>query len=482
MSGDEWTQAYEGMTTLGEIEEEIKEQWREGTVPASPTFLDFEACVIGAVLLSEGEKMHEAVDVGLKAEDFQSMDRRLIWRAMSTLYEAGKPVTTLTVLDMLEAEKRLDAAGGPAAVARYEALMPSTAVIAVHSRRIVDDAVRRNVLLALDSGTAIVKERRPIPETISAIETALTRASSRGSEKSVVGADSLVDTFLVDIRDMADNPAKEDTGVIGIRSPWTELDELTLGFTPGLYVVAARPSLGKTALACQSAMHAAVVERVPTLIFSSEQGAKAIIQRMISCRSGVPLAAIRRGVLSREQWLRVTEASGEIHNSPLWIDDTPCIDVDELRHKARKAKRENDVGFIVVDYIQLLEVAAFKGRFSENKNLEVGVIMKTLKKVQRETNAALIALSQLNRGVESRSDKRPMMSDLRDSGSIEQDADVIAFLYREEYYLRDKCPKETKGVAEIIIGKNRDGATGVASLRFVGEQVRFENLTDDHNF
>lgn len=481
MSGDEWTEAYEGMTTLGEIEEEIKEQWREGSVPASPTFLDFEACVIGAVLLSEGEKMHEAVDVGLKAEDFQSLDRRLIWRAMSSLYEAGKPVTTLTVLDTLDAEKRLDAVGGPAAVARYEALMPSTAVIAVHSRRIVDDAVRRNVLMALDSGTTIVKERRPIPETISAIETALTRASSRGSEKSVVHASTMIDTFVASLKERADKP-KGVEGVVGIRSPWTLLDRLTLGFRPGFYVIAARPSIGKTGFAVQAAAHAAIDEGIPSLIFSGEQAGDEIMDRIVSCRSGVNLTAIQKGTLTRDEWARIATVNAEIADAPLWIDDTPCIDIDELRHKARKAKRENDVGMIVVDYIQLLEVAAFKGKFSENKNLEVGTITKTLKKVSRETGAALLALAQLNRGVESRTNKRPMMSDLRDSGSIEQDADVIAFLYREEYYSGDKCPKETKGVAEVNIAKQRNGATGIVNLRFVKEQVRFENLTDDHNF
>lgn len=470
----------ETLVPLGDVHLELVHQSRSDERPPSSAIAsDYEACVIGAILLSEGEAMHLAVDAGLVDGDFASIDRRFLWRAMRRLHDAGKPVTTLTVTDALAADRRLDSVGGPAGVARYESLMPTTAIVEPYARLVIEDSVRRRLRSACVGATEIVDAHKPIPETVRAIEQEIARASERGTEKAIVGSSDLVDAWTQQLRHRIENFDENRAGLVGTRSGFPGLDKITGGWTKGLTVVGARPAMGKSSFVVQTMLHAAVVEKVPTLFFSLEQPVDEIMSRSISVRSGVPLSVLRGGRPGREHWRDIATASGEISAAPLWIDSTPGITVAEMRRKIKKAKREHGVGLVLVDYLQLVKLGdGGRGAKNERRDLDVGEITSTLLQTTLEVDACTIALSQLSRGLESRVDKRPMLSDLRESGSIEQDAAVVAFLYRDEYYRKDKCPPETKGTCEVIVAKNRNGPTGTSVLRWCPEKVRFENLVD----
>jgi replicative DNA helicase len=266
--------------------------------------------------------------------------------------------------------------------------------------------------------------------------------------------------------------------ITGVPSGFTDFDSKTCGLQPGeLIIIAARPSMGKTALTLNIASYVAVRKNIPVAVFSLEMGAEQLVQRLLGAQAGIDLSRIRKGQIKSTEWTDMARAAGELSEAPVYIDETPGLSIAELRTKARRMHHEHGIQLLIIDYLQLMSGPPGY----ENKATEVGEISKGLKSLARELSIPVIALSQLNRGVESRTDKRPMMSDLRESGAIEQDADLIAFLYREEYYLKDKTPEDKIGVAELIIGKHRNGPTGTLELQFKSELTRFENLTRQYD-
>ena len=270
----------------------------------------------------------------------------------------------------------------------------------------------------------------------------------------------------------------QNKGVIGgLKTGFRDLDTITNGLQAGeLLIIAARPSMGKTAFTLNIAAHVAIREKAPVGFFSLEMGAEQLVQRLIGSEAGIDLSKLRKGLMADKEMGNIAQVCGLISGSPLFIDETASLTVAEMRNKCRRMAHQHGVKLIMVDYLQLMNGP----EGYDNKAAEVAEISKGLKSIARELKVPVIALSQLNRGVESRTDKRPMMSDLRESGAIEQDADVIAFLYREEYYMRDKTPSDQVGTAEVIIAKNRNGPTGVFHLKFFSNQTRFSDLDQHH--
>jgi len=473
------------LVPLGDVLVELEKRSREVATRAAeeilpttrtpPNAVDAERALLGGLLIEPGA-FERVVDEALRPDDFYRRAHGIVFKVIQDLTNAAEPVDTLTVVDELMRRGQLEIVGGAAGVAQLEALIPTAAHVGAYARLIKEKSILRRLI---ESATLVVeagyRQEKRVSDIIDEAERAILAISEATARRGMVPMSELVQRATEQLQ----KAHEAQSAVTGVPSGFRDLDHLTSGFQPGeLIIVAARPSMGKTAFTLNVTAHASMRARVPVGFFSLEMGADQLVQRLIGSEARIDISALRRGFIQRHEWTKLAQAAGELGEAPIYIDETPGLSVSEMRTKARRLKHDANIGMVIVDYLQLMSGPPG----IENKATEVGEISKGLKQLARELNIPVIALSQLNRGVESRTDKRPMMSDLRESGAIEQDADVIAFLYREEYYLRDKTPEDKIGIAEIIIGKHRNGPTGSVDLRFFNSITRFENLAKDDGY
>jgi len=436
-----------------------------------PHSIDAEQAVLGGLMLDE--HAWERIADKLDEEDFYRRDHRLIFRAIGDLASKNQPCDAVTLGEWFESNASADEVGGVAYVIQLANTTPSAANILAYAGIVREKSVLRQLI---EAGTQIVSdgfqpEGRTSEEILGAAETRvfhIAETGARGKKSYVEMRAAVHEAFQILSRRYESKDA-----VTGLATGFADLDEMTSGLQPSdLIIVAARPSMGKTALAVNMAEHAALKSRKAVAIFSMEMSASQLAFRLISSLGRIDQQHLRNGDLAEEDWPRVTSAITLLSETKILIDDTPALSPAELRARARRMKRQYDIGLIVVDYLQLMAVPGNK----ENRATEISEITRGLKALAKELNIPVIALSQLNRSLEQRTDKRPVMADLRESGAIEQDADVILFIYRDEYYDKESADK---GLAEIIIGKQRNGPTGTVKLTFLGRYTRFESTTSE---
>ena len=436
-----------------------------------PQSAEAEQAVIGGLMLAP-----DAIDrVGdlLTDNDFYRRDHRLIWRAIRELSEKNRPFDAVTLGEWFDANGLSEQIGGTGYLVELASSTPSAANIRAYAEIVREKAVLRQLI---EAGTEIVNdgfqpEGRDSQEVLSAAEQKVFKIAEqgrRGRADFVSLREAMKDAFQI-LQERYENQGT----VTGLPTGFTDLDEMTAGLQPSdLIILAARPAMGKTTLALNIAEFGALKTKKAVAVYSMEMSSSQLAFRLISSIGRVNATRLRTGQLEDEDWSRVNMAIKMLSEVKIFIDDTPALSPDVLRSKARRIKREHDLGLIVIDYVQLMQVPGS----SENRATEISEISRSLKALAKELNVPVVALSQLNRSLESRTDKRPVMSDLRESGAIEQDADIIMFIYRDEYYHKDS---QDKGLAEVIIGKQRNGPTGTVKLKFFGEYTRFDNLARD---
>lgn len=433
-----------------------------------PHSIDAEQSVLGGIML-DNRAWDQVID-RLHEHDFYRHEHKIIFRAMFRLVEQNKPIDVLTVAEALRELQELDQAGGEVFLFELANNTPSAANITTYA-----DIVReRSVLRQLIEVAGDIAEDAFKPQGRSIVElldTAERRVFSIAEQGSRGGGPLNIKNFLAKTMDRIDTLFHANTPITGVPTGYHDFDNLTSGLQPSdLVIIAGRPSMGKTTLAMNIAEHVAIKSRSPVLIFSMEMPGEAIVMRLLSSLCRIDQLRIRTGKLADEDWPRISSTVSMLSDAPLFIDDTPALSPAEMRARARRlAKEHGQIGLIVVDYLQLMQVPGY----NENRTAEISEISRSLKSLAKELKVPVIALSQLNRGLEQRADKRPVMSDLRESGAIEQDADLIVFIYRDEVY-NENSPD--KGSAEIIIAKQRNGPIGKVRLAFMGQYTCFENF------
>ena len=436
-----------------------------------PHSIDAEQAVLGGLML-DPHALEKILDL-LGYADFYRRDHQLIYKAIGELAEKNKPYDAVTLGEWFDAHALGDQVGGTAYLVELAQSTPSAANIRAYAEIVRDKSVLRSLI---DVGTSIAEDgfapgNRETPELLAEAEQRVFKIAdqNRTGRKDIVSLkEAMKEAFeILQVR-------YETQGTVtGLPTGFTDFDEMTAGLQPSdLIVLAARPAMGKTTLALNMAEYAALKSKKAVVVFSMEMSASQLAFRLISSIGRINAGRLKTGQLEDEDWSRVTMAMKMLSESKIFIDDEPALSPAKLLSKARRIKREHDLGLVVVDYLQLMQVPGN----SENRATEISEISRSLKAMAKELSVPVIALSQLNRGLESRTDKRPVMSDLRESGAIEQDADIILFIYRDEYYHKDSTDK---GLAEVIISKHRNGATGTVKLKFFGEYTRFDNLARD---
>ena len=436
-----------------------------------PHSIEGESSVIGGLLLSN-EAWDRVGDI-LADSDFYRYEHRLIYAAIGTLVNSNRPADVITVFEHLQSQGRADEVGGLSYLNSLAQYVPSASNIRRYAEIVRDRSILRKLVAASDeiATTAFNTKGRPVAEIVDESEQKIFNIGEQGKRNSggFQAMDTLVVKLLDRVQEMADNP----NDVTGVPTGFYDLDRMTAGLQAGdLIVLAARPSMGKTALAINIAEHVALNEGLPVAVFSMEMGAAQLAVRIVGSIGRIDQGHLRTGKLTDEEWPRLSEAIEKLRTISLHIDESAGLTSGDLRSNARRLSRQcGQLGLIVVDYLQLMSGSGSDG---ENRATELGEISRGLKMLARELKCPVIALSQLNRSVEQRPDKRPMMSDLRESGAIEQDADIIMFIYRDEYYTKEACKEP--GVAEIIIAKQRNGPTGTVKLAFLRNITKFESL------
>lgn len=438
-----------------------------------PHSVEAEQSVLGGLLL-DNLAWDRAADL-LTDSDFYRHEHRLIYAAIAVLVSASKPADVITVFEQLQSLGKAEDCGGLAYLNALAQSVPSAANMRRYAEIVRERSILRKLIHASDeiATSAFNPQGRPVTTILDDAEMRIFKIGEEGSRQrqGFQGIDKLVVQLIDRVQELHDSGAQEVTGV---RTGFYELDRMTAGLQKGdLIVLAARPSMGKTAFALNIAEHVAVQEGLPVLVFSMEMGAAQLALRLVGSIGRIDQGNLRTGRLKNEEWERLTEAVEKLGQVQMYIDETAALTSSELRARARRMARQfgGTLGLIVVDYLQLMSGSSSS---EENRATEIGEISRGLKALAKELQCPVIALSQLNRSVESRTDKRPMMSDLRESGAIEQDADIITFIYRDEYYTKDACKEP--GVAEIIIAKQRNGPVGTVKLAFLRPLTRFENL------
>jgi len=433
-----------------------------------PQNIEAEQAVLGSILLKSD--VFGTVLETLKPQDFYKEGHRLIYSAMIDLFDQNEPQDLLTVSNLLNNTNKMEQIGGPMYLASLTSLVPVTANIGSYSKIIREKAVLRKLIeVNTDIAARCYEEQNDIDILVDQAEQAIFDIAGSKGEKIFTHIKRIVPKAF----EVVEQLYKRKELITGVPTGYTEIDKMTAGLQGSdLIIVAARPSMGKTSFAMNIAQHAALVEKTGVAVFSLEMSKEQLVMRLMSSVGHIDSQRIRTGKLRSEDWPKLTRAVGMLSEAPIFIDDTPAISVLEMRAKVRRLASQYDIGLIIVDYLQLM-----RGRNTENRTQEISDISRSLKALAKEHNVPVIALSQLNRGLESRTDKRPMMADLRESGAIEQDADVICFIYRDEVYNKSEDNPE-RGIAEIIIGKQRNGPTGVSRLTFIKEYTMFENLSN----
>jgi len=451
-----------------EVSDEILEQ--SGRIP--PQDVEVERNVISAMLL-DNEGVAVALEM-LNATDFYKDKHRLIFDGMVSLYQKNDAVDIITLTEELRRTGDLEKIGGAGYLSELASLMPSSANIEYHMRIIRDKALLRKLIHACTNVLKEAYENREESEfVLSMAQQEIFEISKDQKQKSYESVDPILKKTLTEIERLHH---LDHSGVIGVPSGFQSLDNITAGFQKGdLIIIAGRPSMGKTAFALNLARNAGVEYDIPVGFFSLEMSDMQLAQRLLCAEVMVDSQRLRTGRLREKEWPKLSRFVGKLAEAPLYIDDTPALDIIKLSARARRMCLERDIGMIIVDYMQLMEGP----RGMDNRQQEIAFISRSLKTLAKQLNIPIIALSQLSRAVESRPDRRPNLSDLRESGAIEQDADVVMFVYREEVYLKDADEakrKQVENIAEIIIGKHRNGPIGNVELTFLKQFGKFSDM------
>ncbi len=430
-----------------------------------PHSLEAEVSVLGAALLSRAAA-NEAAEV-LRPEDFYRGAHRVVFEGIAALLESGEPIDTVTLTDWLARGGQLDEVGGPAALHDLTVATPTAANAAFYARIVQQKALLRRLI---DAGTAVTRMGY---DAVDEAEQVVDKAESLIYEVAQMGAtseysqlrDLLNDSFAA-----IEKLAEQGSEVTGLATGFDDLDRLTSGLQPqNLVILAARPAMGKSSLSLNLAQYVTVELKKPVILFTLEMSKLEVVNRMLSAEARIDSNKLKTGRLDDLDWRKLGDALGKLSDAPMFIDDTPDLTLMEIRAKCRRLKAKHGLSLIIVDYLQLMTSS---GR-SDSRQTEVAEISRGMKMLAKELDVPVIALSQLSRQPEARTDKRPLMSDLRESGRIEQDADIVAFIYRDEVYDEDS---PDKGIAELIVSKHRNGATGVVKLAFLNHLTKFANL------
>jgi len=434
-----------------------------------PQNLDAESSVLGGILL-ENEAVNQVLEL-LRPEDFYRESHRKVFRAIVELSDRSEPVDLITLSDFLKSRGELEAVGGTAYLASLADFVPTAANISHYARIVREKSILRSLIsTATEIATRGYEEQGNVEEFLDSAEKVIFDISEKKIKASFVAVGDMIKDTLKTVEKLYERKEM----VTGVPTGYSDLDRLTAGLQPAeLIIVAGRPGMGKTAFALNIAANAAFTG-AGVAVFSLEMAKEQLVLRMLCSEARVDSSKVRSGYLGERDFPQLAKAAGRLHEAPIYIDDTPAISVLELRAKARRLVRDRSkkIGLIIVDYLQLMRGMGT----ASNREQEISEISRSLKALAKELSVPVIALSQLNRRVEDRSDRRPMMSDLRESGAIEQDSDVIIFIYRDEVY--NKSDESKKGLAEIIVAKQRNGPIDTVTLTFLNEYTRFENYTE----
>ncbi|MGB4388768.1 MAG: replicative DNA helicase [Caldicoprobacterales bacterium] len=429
-----------------------------------PHSIEAEQSVLGSMLL-DNEAVVAALEE-LEGQDFYLEAHKEIFETILDIYDRGNPVDLVTVIEGLKQRGSLEAVGGSIYVSDLSVSVPSTANVGYYIKIIEEKSILRKLIKASNE---IIRDSYEASEDLDIIIDSAEKKIFDISQRKNARSFEQVKTILLETYNKIEELSKNKGKIVGVETGFRDFDLRTSGLNASDFIlVAARPSMGKSSFAVNIAQYAAVHNQVPVAIFSLEMSKDQLVQRMLSSEANVELQKIRSGDLDEGDWLRLVQAAEPLSNAPIFIDDTPAITAMEIRSKARRLKLEHGLGLIVIDYLQLM---AGRGRY-ESRQQEVSEISRSLKALARELDVPVIALSQLSRAPEARQDHRPMLSDLRESGAIEQDADIVIFLYRDEYYNPET---EKKNIAEAIIAKQRNGPTGTVELVWLGPFTKFAN-------
>lgn len=434
-----------------------------------PQNIEAEQSILGAIMI-ENDALPKVIEV-ISREDFYKESHRKIYDAMLELFDKSEPIDLITIAEELKKRNEIDAVGGEAYLSALASQVPTAANIRYHSKIIREKALLRSLIKsASEIASKVYEENLDADELVDQAERIIFNISDKRIKTSFVGLKDLIKGSFETIEHLYD----KKSAITGVASGFTQLDELTAGFQRGdLIVIGGRPSMGKTAFSLDIARQVGVELKEPVAIFSLEMSKEQLALRMLCSEAKVDSNSVRKGFIKKEEWSKLTNAAGKLTESPIFIDDSSSTTVLEMRAKARRLKLEHKgLSLVIVDYLQLMRG---RGGFERSREQEISEISRSLKALSKELNLPVIALSQLNRGVEQRNDKRPNLSDLRESGAIEQDADVIIFLYRDEFYNKDS---HDKGKAEVNVAKQRNGPTRTINLAFFPHYTRFENYSD----
>ncbi len=440
-----------------------------GKIP--PQNVDAEMSLLGAILIDE--EVLADVTEHVKPHDFYDKRHAVIYDAIMRLFEKNKPVDLLTLTDELKRKAELEEVGGSAYLTELTNYVPTAAHAESYAEIVAQKAVRRRLIKAsADISELGFDEQTTTQELLQQAEAELFAVSDQSLKQDLISLESI----LTDSFDRLEELHRNKGALRGVRTGYRDLDNMTAGLQRSdLIILAARPAMGKTTLVTNLAYNVATIAKQPVLFFSLEMSKEQLVDRMLADASGVDSWNIRTGNLSDDDFSKLSEAMGEMAEAPIYIDDTPGLSVLEMRTKARRAAHEQPLGLIIIDYLQLMQGS---GRHDGNRVQEVSEISRGLKLLARELNVPVIALSQLSRTVESRSPQIPQLADLRESGSIEQDADIVMFIYREAYYNPET---ERENITDLIIAKHRNGPVGKVELYFHPERLRFMSLDRKHD-
>lgn len=433
--------------------------------------LEAERALLCALMIDQ-DAFDVAIEQGLVCEDFYLPAHATLFKAIYELHAESKLINPSEIYDKLSSMGKIGSVGGAVFIAGLYELLPTSAHARSYARLVHERGVRNRLAsTALKILESAEDEDTAFNDLINHAESSILAVSEDAYKSGSVP----IFTLVTEAQKRVNSMIHGEMPLKGIASGFLGFDALTGGLQPGeLIILAARPSMGKTAFALNIATNVGVWAKIPVGFFSIEMNAQSLLERMISSESGVDMGQIKNAKVSPKDCSKLITALGNMGEGAMFIDESPQLSITQMRAKCRRMVRQNGVKLIIVDYLQLMSGS----RHFESKVYEVAEISRGLKGIARELNVPVLALAQLNRGVESRADKRPLMSDLRDSGSVEQDADVVAFLYREEYYLREKTPDYKKGTAECIIAKNRNGSTGSFHMNFAGHLTKFSSIAE----
>ena len=435
-----------------------------GKIP--PQDIEAEQAVIGS-MLTDQDAVISAIEI-LKPEDFYREDNRLIFEAILNIYNRAEPIDIITLKSELSSMGKLDSVGGLEYIAQLPDKVPTTANVEMYVKIVEQKSMLRNLVKTANEIISLgYEETEDVEDIMDMAEKKIFDVMQRKNQKGYTAIkDILVESFT-----QLEQLYNQKQHITGVPTGFTDLDNRTAGLHGSeLILIAARPAMGKTAFALNIGTYAATRANVPVAIFSLEMSKEQLGNRILCSEALVDSNKVRTGKLEDEEWTKLAEASGELSTAPIYVDDTPGISIMEIRARCRKLKLEKNIGLVIIDYLQLIQGTGKRGASREQ---EISEISRSLKILAKEINVPVIALSQLSRAVEGRPDHRPMLSDLRESGAIEQDADIVMFLYRDDYYNEDS---EKKNIAEVIIAKQRSGSTGTVELAWLGSYTKFANL------